>query len=573
MEDLHRGQTAVSCQMCEKSSQIKWKCINCDYLLCTNCYQLHRKVKSLDEHQIVDIKDIASHGKESVIKRNFKNIECTNHLGQLCCLFCQECDQVTCPVCVSTDHNQHKMIQISEGYKIVSKKINLLQNSLEKEIKNLEADISSLDSIHVAENSKYHTEMQKIQSHDKALKDVVDAYTKQLVDDLDHRWNKLNRFIQEERTEERKNEELLQSRNESMNKAIESNNAGEVFKTVEQEKLSKKQETKSVKLTYETLPNFVPGKITQSIIKSMLGSFHDSINFDIKLNDNFRTDFPSISNLKCCPLSDSMWINCYTEEILVNMKIGDNGSLKTLHTIKFSVGNIAISRQGDLLISAEASQLLVIPYKEKSMKRSQFSVSPLVTTFALHVAFDKVIVGAKEKGPIYPVQGTRQVIVMDQSGRHEKVYEFNNRKKPLFTNPRRITTDSNNNLYVLDRTCGGWSGRVMIITGKGETVYTGHPAVNKTDHPFTPGDLEVTKSDNIIVTDTQNHTLHILDSDGKCLQYINTKDIGIKWPWSLSIDKEGVLFIGCNKTQGIIRLASMATGIASGAKIYAVKLS
>jgi hypothetical protein len=81
------------------------------------------------------------------------------------------------------------MIQISEGYKIVSKKINLLQNSLEKEIKNLEADVSSLDSIHVAENSKYHTEMQKIQSHDKALKDVVDAYTKQLVDDLDHRWN------------------------------------------------------------------------------------------------------------------------------------------------------------------------------------------------------------------------------------------------------------------------------------------------------------------------------------------------------------------------------------------------
>jgi hypothetical protein len=48
--------------------------LNCDYLLCTNCYQLHRKVKSLDEHQIVDIKDIASHGKESVIKRNFKNI-------------------------------------------------------------------------------------------------------------------------------------------------------------------------------------------------------------------------------------------------------------------------------------------------------------------------------------------------------------------------------------------------------------------------------------------------------------------------------------------------------------------
>ena len=87
MEDLHRGQTAVSCQMCEKSNQIKWKYINCDYLLCTNCYQLHRKVKSLDEHKIVDIKDVASHGKESVNNCNFKNIVCTNHLGQLCCFF------------------------------------------------------------------------------------------------------------------------------------------------------------------------------------------------------------------------------------------------------------------------------------------------------------------------------------------------------------------------------------------------------------------------------------------------------------------------------------------------------
>ena len=63
MEDLQGGQTAVSCQMCEKSNQIKWKCINCDNLLCTNCYHLYRKVKSLDEHQIVDIKDVASHGK------------------------------------------------------------------------------------------------------------------------------------------------------------------------------------------------------------------------------------------------------------------------------------------------------------------------------------------------------------------------------------------------------------------------------------------------------------------------------------------------------------------------------
>jgi hypothetical protein len=62
-----------------------------------------------------------------------------------------------------------------------------------------------------------------------------------------------------------------------MNKAIESNNAGEVFKTVEQEKLSKKQETKSVKLTYKTLPNFVPGKITQSINLIVCNVFNEPL--------------------------------------------------------------------------------------------------------------------------------------------------------------------------------------------------------------------------------------------------------------------------------------------------------
>jgi hypothetical protein len=41
------------------------------------------------------------------------------------------------------------------------------------------------------------------------------------------------------------------------------------------------------------------------------------------------------------------------------------------------------------------------------------------------------------------------------------------------------------------------------------------------------------------------HLLHILDTEGQCIQYMKTIDLGIELPNALNIDNEGFLIIGC----------------------------
>ncbi|CAG2194690.1 TRIM9_67 [Mytilus edulis] len=51
-------QCPIQCQLCEGDPKIKWKCLDCDLLMCSKCKdKIHSKFKSEKEHEIVDIKD------------------------------------------------------------------------------------------------------------------------------------------------------------------------------------------------------------------------------------------------------------------------------------------------------------------------------------------------------------------------------------------------------------------------------------------------------------------------------------------------------------------------------------
>lgn len=52
------AQTALMCQFCDQQN-IKWKCVDCDILLCSSCKEkIHKKLKSADKHKILSIQDI-----------------------------------------------------------------------------------------------------------------------------------------------------------------------------------------------------------------------------------------------------------------------------------------------------------------------------------------------------------------------------------------------------------------------------------------------------------------------------------------------------------------------------------
>ncbi|XP_071133087.1 uncharacterized protein [Mytilus edulis] len=81
-------------------------------------------------------------------------------------------------------------------------------------------------------------------------------------------------------------------------------------------------------------------------------------------------------------------------------------------------------------------------------------------------------------------------------------------------------------------------------------TYSGHPDVNTVNKPFMPVGILTTPSDKIIVTDMNNHSLHIMTDQGQSINCYHLYVMGILLPYSLVLSTTGSIFIGCVSEKG-----------------------
>ena len=55
-QSMRRAQTPKTCELCEATTEIKWTCRQCQNFMCDKCKEIHLKVQTSIEHEILDIK-------------------------------------------------------------------------------------------------------------------------------------------------------------------------------------------------------------------------------------------------------------------------------------------------------------------------------------------------------------------------------------------------------------------------------------------------------------------------------------------------------------------------------------
>ncbi|CAC5383090.1 unnamed protein product [Mytilus coruscus] len=260
-----------------------------------------------------------------------------------------------------------------------------------------------------------------------------------------------------------------------------------------------------------------------------------------------------ITSLKChhCATlcSDgSLWIADSSSNVL--QKIGfENDNIQVKLNIELDVFDIALFMHNNLLVSI-GTTLKVVDGKTGKITDSNYNVSPLWPR-GIHITEEynpRYIIGAvlPNQASAFPTTGS-VVIVKDQDGKYISEYEYDHREKTLFTYPYRIASTVNGNMHVIDRIDPNNDiGRVIVMelhTGKILQIFSGHPEINRS---FKPTDILTTLSDKIIVTDSANEILHVLNNDGQFIIYFKTREIGIRRPYSLALARPGYFFIGCN---------------------------
>ncbi|XP_052090155.1 uncharacterized protein LOC127726721 [Mytilus californianus] len=548
-QSIKRGQAPATCNLCEVETKIKWKCINCDVIMCEKCkYKVHVKFKFSKNHTVIDIKQIGIY-REAL---DFSDLKCERHPDQSCVLFCTTCDRLVCTSCITKFHHGHGFIEISEGYKIKVERIRNEQTKAKEKIKELTKGKGAIGHGNVKDNKQYKDLIRKIEAQNIEIKKSADKFAEELKSELKRKWKEL---------QEKKATRIVEKVVDNLNKLI--SNAEDIIHSKEAEKVFMDCEKLSTAVSIDDIDpgtiSFLPGQISPYNVGS-LQVVSNAV--DVRIVKQFQTDISRVFFLSLCP-DNSLWIS--DQDVLQKVKPVEH-KLTVESTFNIEVYGMEVSPTGDLLLSSGGSVLKQISGKTGELTDSIYDLSPL-DPFSIHVTKDgKVIVGVRSAGKAWPATGRRAIIVMNQKGEHETIYELDKNNIRIFTFVKSITSTDNGNICVVDRLSEDNRDRVVVLNRDGDIlqIYTGHHQVNNENKPFKPVNIVTTPSDNIIVTQLNIYIFHILNNCGHLITHYKMGDIGLAKPYSLCFTKTaGQLYIGCS------------TGLKSSekAKLYEVHLS
>jgi tripartite motif-containing protein 2/3 len=192
-------------------------------------------------------------------------------------------------------------------------------------------------------------------------------------------------------------------------------------------------------------------------------------------------------------------------------------------------GDIAVTWDGDLVYTDNKTVNLVKNNQTHTVITLQGWVPEAVCCTASGDVLVTMVSHDKQQSKVVRYSGStqKQSIQYDVQGR------------PLYssgTYPNYISENRNLDICVADH--GASAVVVVNAAGKLRFRYTGPPS--NTGGSFDPRGLTTDSQGHIIVTDSNNHRVHIIDQDGQFLHYIH---YGLVYPYGLCVDIRDNLFV------------------------------
>lgn len=587
-----KSATIKQCSICEARAEVKWKCTNCDKIICQNCKNLHKKVRATSHHKIVSI--VKKVRKESKGEDNANGVGgnenhdqnfldsndggsssgkadsspkrplvmCLKHNDSALKWFCSSCELSICSECAKNEHKSHVMADLSVYQDRKQKKWQRFVDILEdhelpetlgrmKRIKKAKVDFdSNIIAVKREVWMRYDEFMLKLgNERQKILSEL---------DEIQHREEKV--FSEAVQKMEREIAVLESSLNsikgmiESLNTHTLSGNFEDVRKEVE--KLKKTQCPNPEKVAFNA------HDVTEKIVSHLYGKLERRLEdapslppsrtdlsglstpgVDVSLLSSFATALPFIRTI--CPVSsDEAWIGCWQQEHMFLTSSSGNVN----RTVGGKVMDTCIMGNGDLLIVCYLSYNLKCIGKNGKLKELKSDL-PLYPTGIVALKNGDIILSLVDRYDLKMDENSiRRLMKLDKDGNTLLIVENDVNGKAIFTYPAKVTVNINGDICAIDET-GEYSGRLVVFDSAGDLKFE----YGEQDSTFEETcDLSCCACDGearIVASDWLHHKIHILTADGCFIGYLLTEDDGIHFPFCLSFGTDGVLWIGCKLTR------------------------
>ena len=233
-----------------------------------------------------------------------------------------------------------------------------------------------------------------------------------------------------------------------------------------------------------------------------------------------ETAYPSVT----CVGSGLAWVRTKREMIQL---VDRHGIVKdTIHR-DFDFSDMVLSPQGDILLTDRNNNCIKSISGDKTVK-TLFKVKWTPASLCcLHTG--DIAVTFHEEG---------RVIIYSISG--EVIKELD---KKLFREPHSLAQNKvNSDLYISQPNFFAFARKVVALD-KDYRVRYEYTGQHDCEH-FDPHGLCTDNDGRVLITDSRNHRLEILDKDGNFLQYLLTGSKGHRGPCSIDVDSEGNTWVG-----------------------------
>ena len=145
--------SSITCYQCSATNSQMYYCFDCGRFMCPDCFNAHEVLKkSFQGHKVTPVQDFKAEDYEALLRRQpFCSQEF--HEREITRLFCLQCKVCICPICIVTDHQNHKVVLLDkaaheEKNNIMSgaKLIKNMESELQEVIRQFEETISKLES-------------------------------------------------------------------------------------------------------------------------------------------------------------------------------------------------------------------------------------------------------------------------------------------------------------------------------------------------------------------------------------------------------------------------------------------
>nr|XP_022300423.1 uncharacterized protein LOC111108678 [Crassostrea virginica] len=549
MDPDYSAQDGARCDLC-KTAIAQSYCDFCHVNLCKPCIGEHIS-DEYDKHKIVPILQ----RKSTLIYP-----KCETHQSKTCEYQCKDCNIFVCSDCtVSTQHKGHEYLKLEELYTKSKGQINKDREELENQISptyeeianELEMQLASLDE----EYKKLTTEMSKQREE---IHREVDIAINQMEKETGEIKVKHHSLLKKHLDEIKQSQSLMQKTLLALNEMEESN---EVYPTIHYSSKNEKFSKLPPKVNV-SIPKFIPNQIERKALRNLIGkitplstTLEERVFTAKKPNTSVREllDEPEVLNTiktgheklrsVTCLNEEQIWTSGQTADIkCFNIQGVLQKTIQTKSWVQWP-DDIIADRDGVLLYTDSWRTKTV--YKVKNDQTEEIITLKGWTPKNLCVTSSGDLLVT-----MHSDDNTQSKVVRYSGSTVKQTIQFDDEGQPLYSgNSYIICISENRNL---DICVADYTARAVVVVnqaGKLRFRYTGHPPPTK-NKPFRPYGITTDSQSRILTADWNNHCIHILDTDGQFLRYIDNCDL--KNPMGLCVDSNDSLFV-CEYYKGNVK--------------------